>query len=183
MSGRFARISVFMAATALVIGPLSPLRADEQPPTVNPRDLYEKVTPSLVAVQYTFTGETVQQDVIVPGIVVNDQGLVMIPLAAVSDALPDEQLKKFKIIIPRKDVDNEEVEAEFEGRDERCGMAFVKAKPAESDKAKHSWTPIHFESAPSQVGDSVYSVGMLGKTGGYHSILRARWSLQICVAL
>jgi serine protease Do len=135
----------------------------------SPRALYERVTPSLVAVQYTFTGETVQQDLIVPGIVVNDQGLVMIPLEAVSEALPDEQLKKFKIIIPRLQADNEELDAEFQGRDERCGLAFVKVK--ETGKTKHTWTPLHFEPAPAEVGDTVYSVGMLSRSGGYHSFL------------
>ena len=47
--------------------------------------LYEAVTPSLVAVQYTYTGEVQQQDVIVAGVVVDDRGLVMIPLIVVGD--------------------------------------------------------------------------------------------------
>ena len=67
---------------------------------------------------YTFIGVTVQQDVIVPGVVVNDQGLVVISLDTVNTGLPDERLKNFKIITPRQDTDNEEVDAEFQGRDD-----------------------------------------------------------------
>jgi len=95
----------------------------------------------------------------------------MIPIQAVSEQIPDEQLKDFKIIIPRMDADNEEIDAEFQGRDERCEMAFVKAKPVDTDKAKpHTWSPIHFEPIPSQVGDAVTSIGIMPKSGGYHSI-------------
>jgi S1-C subfamily serine protease len=134
------------------------------------QQFYDRVTPSLVAVQFSFVGETVQRDLIVPGIVVRSDGLVMIPLSAVGEQVPDEQLKKFKIIIPRLDVDNEEVDAEFQGRDERCEMAFVKAKPAADDKKPHTWTPIEFTNAPLQVGDQVSSIGILPKSGGYHPI-------------
>ncbi len=177
MKPRFARVSILFTAAALAIavsGHVPTLSAADAPATSageSPRAIYERVTPSLVAVKYTFTGETIQRDIIVPGIVVNDQGLVMISLAAVNEGLPDEQLKKFKIIIPRQDVDNEEVDAEFQGRDERCEMAFVKAKVSDSDKTKRVWTPVHFDSIPAQVGDTVYSIGMLPKSGGYHSIL------------
>ena len=100
--------------------------------------LYDKVSPSLVAVQFTYAGETVQRDFTIPGIVVSDSGLVMIPINLVGQ-MPDEQLTKFKIIIPHLDRDNEEVEATFQGRDERAEVAFVKAgapKVAEPEKAE-----------------------------------------------
>jgi len=57
---------------------------------------YDRITPSLVAVQFTFVGETVQKDLIVPGIVVDNQGLIMIPLAAVSENIPDEAVAEIQ---------------------------------------------------------------------------------------
>jgi serine protease Do len=166
------RYTVLFTAAALAMTAFIPLPAPaaDAPTTSAAQSLYDRVTPSLVAVKYTFVGETIQRDLIVPGIVVDDQGLVMIPMEAVREEIPDEQLKKFKIIIPRQDADNEEIDAQFQGRDERCDMAFVKAKVSDSDKTKRTWTPVKFESLPSQVGDAVSSVGMLPKSAGYHSI-------------
>jgi serine protease Do len=165
--------ALIAAALAMLAAAPLPLRAADNanPPTAT-EAFYDRVTPSLVAVQFTYVGETLQKDFIVPGIVVDDQGLIMIPLSAVNDQIPDEQLQKFKIIIPRQDADNEEIDAEFQGRDERCDMAFVKPKASTSTTAatKRSWTPIHFESVPSAVGDAVSSVGLLPKSAGYHTI-------------
>ncbi len=172
MPRRSVRHSVLCTAAAFALAAMFPrgsVAADPAPASAT-QSFYDQVTKSLVAVKFSFVGETVQRDLIVPGVVVSDQGLVMIPLAAVNEQIPDEQLKKFKIIIPRQDVDNEEVDAEFQGRDERCEMAFVKAKPADGNETKRVWTPIHFESIPSQVGDAVTSVGIMPKSGGYHSI-------------
>src|SRR4051812_10435163 len=39
--------------------------------------LYERVKPSLVAVQYTFNGELGRTDIIGPGVVVGSEGLIM----------------------------------------------------------------------------------------------------------
>jgi hypothetical protein len=168
---RLTRYSILFAAAALALAATRPLpshAADAPAPTAT-QAFYDKISPSLVPVKYTFVGETVRRDLIVPGIVVSDQGLVMIPLAAVSEQIPDEQLKDFKIIIPRQDADNEEIEAEFQGRDERCNMAFVKAK-ADSSTTKRTWTPVKFESLPDQVGDAISSIGLMPKSAGYHTI-------------
>ncbi len=167
----FGRYITLFTAASLAVAVALPIssRADDTPaaPTAT-QAFYDRITPSLVAVKFTFVGETEQKDFIVPGIVVDDQGLVMIPMSAVSEQIPDEQLQKFKIIIPRQEVDNEEIDAEFQGRDARCEMAFVKPK---ADKAADRvWKPVHFESLPCQVGDAVTSIGIMPKSAGYHSI-------------
>ncbi len=188
MVRRPALLSLVLAA-ALAGSALRSHAADlAAPATSSPDDafaqqLYDRVSPSLVAVKFTYVGETLTHEFIVPGIVVSDDGLVMISLAAVSEAFPDDQIKKFKIVVPQKNADDVEIDAEFQGRDERADMAFVKAKPpapatqpatARSTGASttlEKWTPIHFDQVSSKVGDTIYSVGMLGKTGGYHTFL------------
>ena len=132
---------------------------------VTPRKLYEDVTPSLVAVQFQFAGETINRELVGPGIVVGDDGLVMTPLALFNVQLPDEQLKDFKILIPSQDKDVEEVEAVFVGRDERSNVAFVRAKE------KHDWKPLKFDTSKPDVGETVYSVGLLPKSAAYKSYL------------
>lgn len=129
------------------------------------KKLYDEVTPSLVAVQYQFKGETINREIVGPGIVVSSDGLVMTPLALFNLVLPDEQLQDFKIIIPSLTKDAEEVEAVFVGRDERTNTAFLRAKD------KRDWKPLKFEAIDTQVGQTVYSVGLLPKSAAYKSYL------------
>ena len=125
--------------------------------------LYEKVKPSLVAVQYTFNGELGRSEIIGPGVVVSADGLVMTSLAIVPAQIPNGQMIDFKIIVPG---DKEtELEAEFQGRDERSNVAFIKTKE------KQKWAAIDFTEAPQQIGEAVLSVGLLPKAAGYHAYL------------
>lgn len=125
--------------------------------------LYEKVKPSLVAVQYTFNGELGRSEIIGPGVVVSADGLVMISMAIVPQQIPNGQMIDFKIIVPG-DTETE-IEAVFQGRDERSNVAFVKTKE------KQAWAAIDFTEAPQQIGEAVLSVGLLPKSAGYHAYL------------
>jgi len=125
-------------------------------------DFYDRVRPALVAVKYQWTNELTKQELVGCGIVVREDGLVMIPLLEVPTALPDEQMKNFKIVVPSDVNDSDEIDATFLGRDERSDVAFVQAK--KSDK---KWTAIHFESQPLTVGETVYGIGVLPKEAGY----------------
>ena len=132
---------------------------------INPQQLYDRVTPSLVAVQYTWESELGRRDLIFPGVIVSADGLVMIPLAGVADQIPDVQMKDFKIVVPQAEGDATELDAVFQGRDERSSVAFVKTKQPQK------WTPIQFVSAKPSIGQTVYSIGILPKAAAYHSYL------------
>ncbi len=125
------------------------------------KKLYEKVTPSLVAVQYTYDGEFGRREFVGSGLVVSAEGLIMTPLALFPLQFPDDQMKDFKIIVPGQEEN--EIEATFVGRDERSDVAFLKAKEA------GKWTPVKFEESPVGVGDAIRSVGLLPKEAGYKS--------------
>jgi serine protease Do len=129
------------------------------------RKLYERVSPSLVAVQFVWETELGRRELVGPGVVVGADGLVMMSIATVDMRIPDEQMKDFKIIVPRFDKENEEIEAVFQGRDERTNLAFVKTKEPQK------WTPITFEEASVTVGEPVLSVGLLPKDAGYKTYL------------
>src|SRR5437016_3560925 len=81
--------------------------------------LCDDVTPSLVAVQYTWQSELGRREIIGSGVVIGADGLVAAPLAEFHQAIPDEQMKEFKIIVPKADADEDELDAVFLGRDER----------------------------------------------------------------
>jgi serine protease Do len=161
---------VLIAAAAQVGGALGAPPAPA--PGSNPvsdsatvRKLFERVTPSLVAVQYVWESELGRRELTGAGVVVGDDGLVMTALALFDLRIPDAQMKEFKIIVPSQTSDAEEIDAEFQGRDERSGMAFLKPVKA------HQWPKLQFEDVKVNVGDRVYSVGLLPKNAAYKSYL------------
>lgn len=129
------------------------------------RELYERVSPSLVVVQYTLEFELGRQELTMVGVVISDDGKVMFTESATPTSFPDAQLKDFKIVIPGDD--ETEIPAEFQGRDDRSNMSIIKA----TDSAGRKWTPIKFEDLPIEVGDTVYSIGLLPKDSGYKTYL------------
>jgi serine protease Do len=160
-------------------------RADVGPDAAE--KLYERVSPSLVVVKYTWEGEMGRREMAGTGIVVGKDGLVMTS-GALFDIrayrIPDEQLKEFKILIPSQEKDPEELDAEFLGRDDRTSVAFVRAKAASAKKAggnegeadtdkpaaggaKREWKPLKFEDRAVRVGEPILSVGLLPEAAAY----------------
>jgi serine protease Do len=82
--------------------------------------------------------------------------------------VPDKQMKEFKILVPSQEHEAEEIDAEFQGRDERTGMAFVKAK---TTPAAGKWQPLKFSDTRVDVGEPITSIGMLSKNAAYKTYL------------
>jgi len=121
--------------------------------------MYDQITPSLVAVQYTVDGEFGRRELIGQGVVVGEEGTIIASLALFPTQIPDEQMKDFKIIIPGDE--EKELEAVFLGRDERSDLAFLKTRETQK------WKALKFVDEPLKVGDQVVSVGLLPKEAGY----------------
>lgn len=130
-----------------------------------------KAKPSLVVVRFTYEGEVGKRDLDGQGIVIDDQGTVVFSMALTPAQLADEQLKDFKIVLPGDE--EEEIEADFLGRDERNILSFVRPKttatstPSTQPAKSHKWTPLNFVAKPVAAGDDVISVGLLPKSAGY----------------
>ena len=92
----------------------------------------------MVVVQYTYEGEMGRRDLVAMGIVVRDDGLVIVPADFTPRSLPDEQIKDFKFILPGDD--EQEIDAVLLGRDERYNLSFIAPK----EKPKSPMTPIRF---------------------------------------
>jgi S1-C subfamily serine protease len=127
-----------------------------------PSALMDKARQSVVVVQFTYDGEVGKRDFSGMATVIGDDGLAIYSLDLAPRALPDAQMTNFKIILPG-DPENE-IDAEFLGRDERYGISYVKPKKSDDQK----WTPITFVDKPVAVGDTVHSVGVLPKMAGYN---------------
>ena len=98
------------------------------------KKLYERVTPSLVAVQFVWESELGRRELVGGGIVVGEDGLVMTSMQMFDLRMPDAQMKEFKIIVPSQTAEHEEIDAVFQGRDERTQTAFVRPKSASASK-------------------------------------------------
>ncbi|MBC8105826.1 MAG: PDZ domain-containing protein, partial [Anaerolineae bacterium] len=122
-------------------------------------------------VQFTLDTELGRVDVDSTGVIVSEDGLVITSIALTRQSLPDEQMKNFKIILP---ADPEtEIDATFQGRDERVNLAFYKINDS-SAATKRTWKPITFDEAASKSvrpGDEVFSVGVMPKPAGYKPYL------------
>jgi S1-C subfamily serine protease len=128
--------------------------------------LHERVTPSLVAVQYTWESELGRRELVGAGIVVREDGLVICQLGVFDMRIPDDQLKEFKIIVPDPaGNDPAELDARMHGRDERYNLVFLQPKEPSADGRK--WTPIKFEDVPVKSGEPILSVGLLPKMAAY----------------
>jgi serine protease Do len=98
--------------------------------------------------------------------VVGENGLVMSPMSVFNERIPDDQMKDFTIIVAHDDRDAEEIEADFNGRDERSGVAFLTAKAPKDGKTR-VWKPIKFEEVDVAIAQPVYSVGMMPEMANY----------------
>jgi serine protease Do len=159
-------LTLMLAISILAAPPLtSRAHADE---AADIRKMYDLAKPSLVAVKYTWTNELRSQEITVAGVIVSSDGLVVFPLEIMAPALfPAEQLQDFKIIVPSDTEDYAEIDATLQGRDERANLAYVKAN------SPQKWKALTFIDAPPQIGDRIYSVGLLPKGAGYKSHVTA----------
>src|SRR3954465_12270621 len=119
------------------------------------RKMYDDISPSLVAVQYTIDGEFGRREFIGQGVVISEEGTVIASLALFPTQIPDEQMKDFKIILPGDE--EKELDAVFLGRDERSDLAFLKTKETQK------WKALKFEEQALKVGDEIISIGLLPK--------------------
>ncbi len=151
-----------VALIVILAAPLGLARADDEAGTV--KKMYEFAKPSLVAVKYTWENELGSQELSAAGVIVREDGLVAFSIEIMPPALvPNDQIKRFKIIVPSDTQDETEIDGTFQGRDERSDLAFV--KPENPVK----WQAIKFVGETPVVGDRLYSVGMLPKSAGYKS--------------
>ncbi|MGB7157459.1 MAG: PDZ domain-containing protein [Tepidisphaeraceae bacterium] len=157
---RILTSSILMAALLFTIMPAA-ARGGVDPEIA--RKLHQSASPSLVAVQFVWENELNRRELVGAGVVVQPDGLVMMSIAVTDQRIPDDQMKDFKIIVPRFDKEPDEIEAVFQGRDERTNLAFVRATEPQK------WQAITFEEASYGVGDPVLAVGLLPKDAGYKS--------------
>ena len=153
-----------MPAKPSTTQPSPSVKLARQTGTVSPafaQEMYERIRKSLVAVQYTFNSEMGRREIIGTGLVVGSDGLVMTSMELFPVQLPNEQMIDFKIIVPGDE--GKELDAVFQGRDERSDVAFVKTVQ------KQNWPAISFIESPQEIGQPVLSVGLLPKQAGYHA--------------
>lgn len=153
-----------LIASLLIVFATAGVRADVGPEAT--QKLYDRVSPSLVAVKYTWESELGRRELSGAGVVVRDDGLVICQLALFDMRLPDDQLTEFKIVgADPEGGDAAEIDSRLLGRDERYNLVFL--QPTDPSADGRTWTPLAFEDVPVKVGDAVLSLGILPKMAAY----------------
>lgn len=123
--------------------------------------LYAKIKPSLVMVKMSLETETGQQaEAVLPGVIANEKGLVIMPAAANMANMPKSYFKKVEIIRPDKKDDP--VAAKYIEYDRVASVAFVRAV----DPASLIAMDMTEADAP-QIGRQVVVFNLMGKGYGY----------------
>ena len=135
------------------------------PARSTPAAIYEKARESMVVVRYTWASELGPRSIDSPAVVIDATGVVMCSAAVVSDAVPLKQIRDVKILVPRVGDEPLELNATFEGRDDRCGTAFFKTTEPQT------FTPLSFTPAAVSPGDVVTSVSLLGRAAGHKAVI------------
>src|SRR4026207_2125915 len=113
---RISGLSIRIVAIALLaLAGSSASRASIDPKAA--RGLYERISPSLVVVQFSYDGELGRRELTTLGVVVSTDGVVITSGSFTPNQIPDEQMTEFKVKIPGDD--ETELDAEFQGRDDR----------------------------------------------------------------
>ncbi len=125
----------------------------------------DDVTKSLVAVEYTARNENVSREESGQGILVKSDSsgsVILVAGSLISENLPKEWIKDLKVRQPLKNFTS--VDAKFLGRTQDRLFAFLKTtKPIEAPVFEAG------ELAPSSLGEEVFSIAILGKSGGYQT--------------
>jgi len=154
-----------LVVTASTSAALARVESDEA------QKLYDRVTPSLVIVKFTWERELGRQELTGAGVVVSEDGLIASSMSVFDFRIPNAQMKEFKILVPSQEKEAEEIDAVFVGRDERTNLAFLRPKNQDKDGKERHWKPLKFEEQPVKVGDPLMSVGLLPEAASYKSYL------------
>ena len=149
------------------------------------RAIQEAAEDSMVVVEFSYDYELARQELRGSGIVIDEDGTVMLPIEFVAEQFPDQYLKDFKIILPADELgeDKREIDAELVGRDPRYDLVYVRPKQAEpttqpattqpatsaAEDAAIDWQPLTFAAAEPEVGLPLVSVGRMGEGAAYQS--------------
>ncbi len=144
---------------ALFLAALSPVvRAAET--TTDLAALTQKATKSIVLVEYTWRNENVSREEHGQGLVLDKEGLILIPGSLIPEQLPSEYLKAIKIRVPADHFSP--VKATLLGRTTNRLFAYLKTeKPIDAE-------PIDLSSTGNPVlGEQIAAVARMQKSGGY----------------
>ncbi len=118
------------------------------------------VTKSLVPVEFTIRNENVSREEAGQGILIHDDGIILISGALIPENYPKEWIKDLKVRVASKNFTS--VPAKLIGRTKNRLFAFLKTeKPIDAPV----FTP--GEMTKTSLGQQVFSIARLGKAGGY----------------
>ncbi len=144
----FRRIVLFIAAVATVASHAAPLV-----------DLFNERLKSVVAVEFFVQDEIERHPVSVQGTVVDANGTIILPGAAIMPGVPPGQLKDFKVYRPNN---TEPSNAIYLGQDALTGWHFIRVE----EKLRSQLVPIgHYEAVTADpvISEELWGIGLRNK--------------------
>jgi serine protease Do len=138
---------------------LAGLSAAVAAPAASLQELFAERLKSVVAVEFFVQSEIERQPVAVLGTVIDDQGTVILPGAAIMPGVPPGQLKEFKVYRPGS---SQSAGAAYLGQDALTGWHFVRIE----EKARAGLVPItHYAVAAPEpdLADELWGIGLRNK--------------------
>lgn len=160
-------LTILAAMAALLAAATAGARADDLADRI--RAVTERVSRSLVTVSYYVERDDGSRvDARVLACVAGPENLVMMSSQAISDAVPMDQYKEFKIIVS-DGTDLETYDATYLGKDDTAQVAFLRT----SDASAPALPVLEFVEAPQfGIGTPVLTFGSLGEPDAYKLLVR-----------
>jgi len=160
---RTTKATIAVLAAVLACAPAPHVaRAD----VVDISSIATDVTKSLVAVEYTARNENASREENGQGILIDKNGIILVSGNLISESIPKEWVKDLKVRLPLKDFTS--VPATFLGRTRDRLFAFLKTdKPIDAPV----FTPGEIDNTA--LGQEVFAVAILSKSGGYQTYVGA----------
>ena len=126
--------------------------------SVNIDLFFKERAKSVVAIEYFIQREIERQPTNTAGLVIDNDGVIVMLGNAVPLWLPPEQFKDFKIYLPGESYDG--YDAEYLGHDYLNGWHYIRVV----EEARSHLTPItQFEITTPVIGDPLWGIGLMGK--------------------
>ncbi len=154
---------IFIISTLLLI---TQAQINAKPNTSKLQELFDERVKSVVIVEYFIQRELDRQSYEAAGIVINDEGVIILLDSSIPRWVPSDRIKGIKVFIPGKDSDG--YNGEYLGYEYLNGWHYIKVN---KDALSEIVSVKKFPSSKVYLGQEVWGIGVMPKSFVYNAYL------------